>query len=88
MSLDFRVSHTICWVAYLRLKLRENPHALAGTTGQERIVRRRIWSRGFTSEALKEYQPIIAAKANELLESLSARVGKDLDLASWLNLFM
>ena len=74
-------------VAYLRLKVRKNAHSLAGTTGEERILRRRIWSRGFTSEALKEYQPIITAKGNELLEGLSARAGKELDLTKWLNLF-
>ncbi|KAL0060261.1 hypothetical protein AAF712_012947 [Marasmius tenuissimus] len=70
--------------AYLRLKDAGQPHSLIGTAGQERTDRRRIWSRGFTSESLKEYQPIIVSRGNEMSEGLAARAGSELDLEKWL----
>ncbi|KAJ8091955.1 hypothetical protein PM082_024190 [Marasmius tenuissimus] len=73
--------------AYLRLKTVGSPPALIGATGQDHTDRRRVWSRGFTSESLREYQPIITTKGDELSQSLSARAGSELDLTYWLNLF-
>ncbi|KAK1231866.1 hypothetical protein PQX77_005003 [Marasmius sp. AFHP31] len=70
--------------AYLRLKDAGEPHSLIGTAGQERTDRRRVWSRGFTSESLKEYQPIIVSRGNEMSEGLAARAGSELDLEKWL----
>ncbi|KAL0060256.1 hypothetical protein AAF712_012966 [Marasmius tenuissimus] len=61
------------------------PPPLIVTTGEEHTNRRRVWGRGFSSESIKEYQQIIVARANELTEGLSARVGQEINLMDWMN---
>ena len=56
-------------------------------TSEARTDRRRIWSRGFTTEAVKEYQEIIVDKATQLAEGLSARTKSEVDLRQWLGFF-
>ena len=56
-------------------------------TGEARNDRRRVWSRGFTTEAIKEYQEIIVEKANQLAEGLDARIKSEVDLGEWLGFF-
>ncbi|KAL0068197.1 hypothetical protein AAF712_004857 [Marasmius tenuissimus] len=75
--------------AYLHGKEVGRPIPLVGTKGAERTYRRRVWSRGFTTEAVKEYQQIIVNKAAELLEALNmrAKVGLEVDLVQWFNFF-
>ncbi|KAF8070186.1 cytochrome P450 [Lyophyllum atratum] len=48
---------------------------------------RRIWSRGFTPEALRSYQPILEKHIGQLLNHLDSRVGNILDLAKWISWF-
>jgi cytochrome P450 len=45
--------------------------------------RRKIWDRAFTPNAIKSYEPLLAARVSELLENLSARLGTEVDLAEW-----
>ncbi|KAJ8085498.1 hypothetical protein PM082_004316 [Marasmius tenuissimus] len=75
--------------AYLHGKEVGRPIPLVGTKGAERTYRRRVWSRGFTTEAVKEYQQIVVNKAAELLEALNmgAKVGLGVDLVQWFNFF-
>ncbi|KAL0062615.1 hypothetical protein AAF712_010549 [Marasmius tenuissimus] len=54
---------------------------------EARTDRRRVWSRGFTTEAVKEYQEIIVDKATQLAEGLSARTKSEVDLGQWLGFF-
>ncbi|KAJ8079726.1 hypothetical protein PM082_016548 [Marasmius tenuissimus] len=73
--------------SYLLTKVVGHPIALIGAKGEERSGRRRVWSRGFTSGSVKEYQHIVVAKANELSDGLYARAGSEVDLFEWLGFF-
>ncbi|KAG7090507.1 hypothetical protein E1B28_009620 [Marasmius oreades] len=65
-----------------------HPPSLISLSGQDRIDRRRVWSRGFTSEQIKEYQPIIEKKVVQLVDSLLARSNSgSVDLLKWFNFF-
>ncbi|KAL0060063.1 hypothetical protein AAF712_013139 [Marasmius tenuissimus] len=61
---------------YLLTKVVGHPIALIGAKGEERSGRRRVWSRGFTSGSVKEYQHIVVAKANELSDGLFDFMGE------------
>ncbi|KAL0057455.1 hypothetical protein AAF712_015905 [Marasmius tenuissimus] len=73
--------------AYLARKVVGLPPPLVVATGDQHTAHRRLWSRGFSSESIKEYQQIIISKGNELAEALAVRVGKELDLVEWMNFF-
>ncbi|KAG7091750.1 hypothetical protein E1B28_008151 [Marasmius oreades] len=53
--------------------------------GDPHAARRRIWNRGMSTESLREYEVIIARRANQLVEALQAR--DKIDLAKWLGYF-
>ncbi|EMD31227.1 hypothetical protein CERSUDRAFT_60323, partial [Gelatoporia subvermispora B] len=44
---------------------------LLNISGEEHTAKRRWWNRGFTSAALKEYEPIVARHVEKLVDSLS-----------------
>ncbi|KAL0057221.1 hypothetical protein AAF712_016146 [Marasmius tenuissimus] len=73
--------------AYLARKVVGLPPPLLVATGEEHTAHRRLWSRGFSSESIKEYQEIIISKGVELAEALTVRTGKELDLVEWMNFF-
>ena len=52
----------------------------------EHTQRRRPWNRAFSTNALKEYQPIIARRAVQLLDALQSE-GRTVDLAQWISFF-
>lgn len=54
---------------------------------QAHVRLRRIWSRGFTPEALRSYQPILDKRIGQLLDHLTARTGTTVDLAKWISWF-
>ncbi|KAK7680564.1 hypothetical protein QCA50_016346 [Cerrena zonata] len=56
--------------------LREEPHA----------HRRRLWNRGLTPEALREYEAIIAKRASQVISQIQESKG-DIDFASYVNYF-
>ena len=58
------------------------------------MQQRKLWNRGFSSTALKEYEVIMAKRARQLIDRLENLVhGSDrnrgvvLDIAAWLNYF-
>ncbi|KAL0070494.1 hypothetical protein AAF712_002326 [Marasmius tenuissimus] len=73
--------------AFLTGKPVGQPFALIALKGEARNDRRRVWSRGFTSEAIKEYQEIVVKKGSLLGEGLVARTNSEVDLLQWLNCF-
>lgn len=52
----------------------------------EHARRRRPWNRAFNTHSLKEYQPIIARRAVQLVEALQSQSGS-VDLAQWISFF-
>ncbi|KAL0062613.1 hypothetical protein AAF712_010547 [Marasmius tenuissimus] len=73
---------------YLNFKISHQPYPLiAMPTGDARTDRRRVWSRGFTSESIKEYQHIIVDKATQLADGLNGRINSEVDLGQWLGFF-
>ncbi len=52
----------------------------------EHARRRRPWTRAFSTNALKEYQPIIARRVTQLVDGLAAQKGAT-DLAAWISWF-
>lgn len=63
--------------------------AMALTTCQDPVEharRRRPWNRALSTNALKEYQPIIARRASQLVGCLQAQVG-NVDLSQWISFF-
>ena len=59
----------------------------------EHRERRKLWNHGFTTSALRDYQPILSNRVLQLAENLNKRAGKDsykgepLDLAEWVGFF-
>ena len=49
--------------------------------------RRRPWNRAFSGTALKEYNPMIQTRVQELGDALAARRGQVVDLAEWIGFF-
>ncbi|GJE86759.1 cytochrome P450 [Phanerochaete sordida] len=52
----------------------------------EHARRRRSWNRAFSSAAVKEYQPIVAQRATQLIHALQEQQGV-VDLAQWMSYF-
>ncbi|KAI0367398.1 high nitrogen upregulated cytochrome P450 monooxygenase 2 [Pilatotrama ljubarskyi] len=52
----------------------------------EHLERRKPWARAFTPAALKEYHPMLAARASQLVQALSQQ-GGEVDIAKWINYF-
>ncbi|KAF9255163.1 cytochrome P450 [Marasmius fiardii PR-910] len=74
--------------SYLSGSVEGHPSPLIVLNGQERNDRRRIWRRGFTSESIKEYQPVIEKRVVQLADSLHARSKSgSVDLLKWFNFF-
>lgn len=55
--------------------------------------RRKLWNRAFTTSALKDYQPMVAARVLQLDDELSKRAAKidegskPVNLAEWMAFF-
>ncbi|GJE99305.1 cytochrome P450 [Phanerochaete sordida] len=63
-------------------------HTLIGSRDpKEHQRRRRPWNRAFSGTALKEYNPMIQARVQELGDALAARRGQVVDLAEWIGFF-
>lgn len=52
----------------------------------EHARRRKPWNRAFNTTGLKEYQPIIARRALQLVEGIHKQGGV-IDLAQWISFF-
>ncbi|KAG6855797.1 hypothetical protein H0H87_010750 [Tephrocybe sp. NHM501043] len=42
---------------------------------------RRVWARGFTSQALRSYEPILNKRVGNLVAHFEARIGQIVDLS-------
>ncbi|KAI0706787.1 cytochrome P450 [Cerioporus squamosus] len=62
---------------YTARKNPKTPNSLFTMTGEEHANRRRLWNRGMSNESLKNYEPDIAKRSDELVHFLktSARCG-------------
>ena len=49
------------------------------------LQRRRAWNRALSPAAHKDYQPLIAARINQLLERFDENLGKEMLLGKWFN---
>jgi cytochrome P450 len=46
--------------------------------------RRRAWDRAFTTTAVKSYEPLLAARLDEFVACMDARLEQRVDLAEWI----
>lgn len=49
--------------------------------------RRRLWSRGLSTEALRDYEDIIATRAQELADRLEQHANEAVDMVAWVDFF-
>ncbi|KAF9256882.1 cytochrome P450 [Marasmius fiardii PR-910] len=61
--------------------------SLLALTGEARIRRRRVWARGMSCEAIREYEPVVRQQASKLFERLYERTYKVVELGEWFNYF-
>ncbi|KAK7037638.1 hypothetical protein VNI00_010855 [Paramarasmius palmivorus] len=65
------------------------PKNLLAITGDEHANRRRLWNRGMSSEALKEYEDVLKGRCRDFVDALrkQAAYGGEFDIGKWLNYF-
>ena len=68
-----------------RVQHQESP-LIACQDPVEHARRRRPWNRAFSTHSLREYQPIIARRAAQLVEALQVH-SSNVDLAQWISFF-
>ncbi len=57
---------------------------LGMTNIAEHLRRRRPWARAFSGAALKEYEPMVASRALQLVQVLQSQKG-EVDIGKWVN---
>ncbi|KAJ7131859.1 cytochrome P450 [Mycena crocata] len=62
------------------------PPTIVGLAGEAHAAKRRVWNRAFTSAALREYEPLIAKRASQLIGCLGGQNGV-VDIVFWFDLF-
>ncbi|KAJ6618900.1 cytochrome P450 [Mycena sp. CBHHK59/15] len=62
------------------------PPTIVGLTGEAHATKRRVWNRAMSSAALREYDPLLEKRANQLVSRLAEQAGP-VDLVSWFDLF-
>ncbi|KAJ3998702.1 cytochrome P450 [Lentinula boryana] len=74
---------------YLARQDERAPSNLLTLTGEKHANRRRIWNRGLNSDAIEEYDEILAKSATLLAEGIQARSESqgEVDLTTWFNYF-
>jgi hypothetical protein len=83
-SLRFLFSFVIVWSG----RLPENGSALKPLVGitdkTEHLRRRRTWTRGFTTAALKGYEPFVKNRALQLIDTLASKnLNETQNLTEW-----
>ncbi|VUC30184.1 unnamed protein product [Clonostachys rosea] len=53
----------------------------------QHVHRRRIWDRGFSAKALRDYEPRVVDYAEQLLSHLAATEGKPVNVTDWFNFY-
>jgi len=54
---------------------------------QDHARRRKIWDRGFSSKALRDYEPRVANYTNQLLAHILEHAGKPMNVTDWFNFY-
>ncbi|KAL2826293.1 cytochrome P450 [Aspergillus cavernicola] len=54
---------------------------------KEHARRRKVWDQGFSSKALRDYEPRVSHYTEQLLAAIGERVGGPMDMASWFNYY-
>lgn len=78
-----------CFHSFPVYDARSDPHSpnnIVNLSGDEHANRRRVWNRGFSTESLREYEDMIARRAELLIEKIGAIDGP-VDLSTWLSYF-
>ncbi|KAJ7656361.1 high nitrogen upregulated cytochrome P450 monooxygenase 2 [Mycena polygramma] len=65
---------------------RSTPPTVVGLIGEAHTAKRRVWNRAMTSAARREYEPLIANRASQLVSYLGKQDGP-VDLVAWFDLF-
>ncbi|GAW00984.1 cytochrome p450 [Lentinula edodes] len=75
--------------AYIRFRVVSGPENLVTMNGDPHAARRRLWNRAMSTEALQEYESIVASRAHELVDALDAQISTKgaVDMTQWLNFF-
>ncbi|PWY70995.1 benzoate 4-monooxygenase cytochrome P450 [Aspergillus heteromorphus CBS 117.55] len=53
----------------------------------EHAQRRKVWERGFTSKALRDYEPRVARYADQLLAHIDETQGKPINVSDWFSFY-
>ncbi|ETS81741.1 hypothetical protein PFICI_06743 [Pestalotiopsis fici W106-1] len=53
----------------------------------DHIKRRRVWDRGFSANALRQYEPRVQNYTNQLMEQLSKRENTPVNVTDWFNFY-
>ncbi|KAJ8090639.1 hypothetical protein PM082_018196 [Marasmius tenuissimus] len=61
--------------------------SLLALTGDARIKRRRVWARGMSTEAMREYEIAVKPLVTKLSERFSEQAYKVVDIGEWFNYF-
>ncbi|KAJ6554669.1 cytochrome P450 [Mycena capillaripes] len=61
------------------------PPSILSLVGEAHTAKRRVWNRAMTSAAIREYEPLIAKRASQLISRL--REHENVDLVCWFDLF-
>ncbi|KAJ6468119.1 high nitrogen upregulated cytochrome P450 monooxygenase 2 [Mycena vitilis] len=62
------------------------PPSIVSLVGDAHTAKRRMWTRAMSSSSIREYEPLIARRASQLLSRLDDQDGTA-DLVYWFNLF-
>ncbi|KAH7009562.1 benzoate 4-monooxygenase cytochrome P450 [Ilyonectria destructans] len=54
---------------------------------QEHIHRRRVWDRGFSAKALRDYEPRVVDYTDQLLAHFKASEGRPINVTDWFNFY-
>ncbi|EKM52101.1 uncharacterized protein PHACADRAFT_262568 [Phanerochaete carnosa HHB-10118-sp] len=65
----------------------ERPPLIGYRDPVEHMHRRKPWNRAFSNASVKEFEPVIQHRVQQLVEALGDRQGQVLDLAEWLSFF-
>ncbi|KAJ7161479.1 cytochrome P450 [Mycena crocata] len=62
------------------------PPSIVGLIGDAHAAKRRVWNRGFSPAAIRDYEPLVAKRATQLVDRLGGQIGP-VDIVSWFDLF-
>ncbi|KAJ0418348.1 cytochrome P450 [Aspergillus carlsbadensis] len=54
---------------------------------KEHARRRKVWDQGFSSKALRDYEPRVSYYTTQLIDAISKNVGKPMNIAKWFNYY-